>query len=227
MTDNHGYAFGWVGQGDAADWYKFNIDDENSSIRYGFLLYQQTARSANMKLYRIEDGALKNEIELDSKIDNSAILGTGDYALEIRSADNGNGKKNTVYDLEMMAFDINNEDDNWGDGAQNLVFHEWGATYVEDWVGFGDAKDWFNIKITDADRYQFDLYADKYKYANMNLYDVDELGNLGKRIKFDSDSATYLADGNYALEISSADNGKGKKNTGYGLFISPYGGGIS
>lgn len=115
-----------------------------------------------------------------------------------------------------------------GGSAQNLVFDE-GVACVKDWVGYGDARDWFSIEINDAaDKYYFDLWNTvNDKYVKMKLYNVDEFGKLGKGIKLGSDSGVDLADGNYALEISSADNGKGKKNTSYELFISPYGGGIS
>ncbi|MFA6999169.1 MAG: hypothetical protein WC198_08430, partial [Victivallaceae bacterium] len=89
-----------------------------------------------------------------------------------------------------------------------------------DWVGFGDAVDWFRFSL-DADAIcNLDLQLDVAGAAKMTLYSSDSLYSQVSKLGFTRFNDLDLAAGYYAVQIFSSDMGKGKKNTGYDLNIA-------
>ncbi|MDD5664514.1 MAG: hypothetical protein PHT71_09685, partial [Victivallaceae bacterium] len=128
--------------------------------------------------------------------------------------------QNAAYEIDITGevFETNNTDNNWGDaGIQELVA---GEPAISDWVGFGDAVDWFRFRL-DADAIcNLDLQLDVAGAAKMTLYSSDSLYSQVSKLGFTRFNDLDLAAGYYAVQIFSSDMGKGKKNTGYDLNIA-------
>ena len=93
---------GWVGAGDACDFYRVEMDSAGSLS----LALSELENGARVRLYeQREDGTLA---QLDSRavraaagLDHTLALTAGSYLVEIASLDNGSGLYNTAYSLTM------------------------------------------------------------------------------------------------------------------------------
>ncbi len=101
---------------------------------------------------------------------------------------------------------------------------DFSAGLSKEWVGFGDAVDFFQFDLSSeqAGNYGFNLDSDIDKYAALTLYKVTK-DKSGKDVltqqRTNRDGTFQLGEGEYALKVASVDNGKGVKNTGYDLSI--------
>lgn len=93
-----GVAQEWVGYGDAADCYRFEIDPAGVG-NYRFDLWTEVSGAAKMTLCRVEVKNGKSSLKKLASPNGDYSLGAGEYVLEIRSADNGGGNANTMYSL--------------------------------------------------------------------------------------------------------------------------------
>ncbi|MPN35438.1 hypothetical protein SDC9_182936 [bioreactor metagenome] len=89
-----------------------------------------------------------------------------------------------------------------------------------EYVGLGDARDWFRFELAGAGALDLALQPEVAKAARMTLYVYDETRQGLRKLRSGSDwSDLDLAAGRYFLEVVSADQGKGKKNTEYGIAV--------
>ncbi|MBQ5665218.1 MAG: VCBS repeat-containing protein, partial [Akkermansia sp.] len=92
----------WVGSGDALDYYKFNFSQEGTLS----LCLSELENHAKVKLFSVlEDGSysqlMSTTVRANRGLDQELSLLAGDYYLEISSYDNGAGRYNTTYALEL------------------------------------------------------------------------------------------------------------------------------
>ncbi len=217
----------WVGFSDAVDYRKLNL---TSSGSYDFKISDATSW-VSMTVYLAYDywgaGGANNALwslgtvtigSGTGSINNLLLDASKDYYLKVNAPYHDYGIYNTEYKVEVTGNTANNADDNWDDiGVQILTV---GDPKIEDWVGFKDARDWFRFNIGTTGDYKLDLELDMAQYANMKLYKVNGDNSRGNEVALDANNVALLADGNYALEISSLDEGQGGWNTGYQLGLT-------
>jgi hypothetical protein len=232
-----GFAGEWVGFGDTWDYRKLELTDSGS---YNFTI-SELDNAAKVTIYEVVTNSkgvqsLKQlkSITVTPKTDKLGVVtnsgtiagilldSSKEYYLQVQST--GAAKAlNTDYDIGITGTVFDNQynhvaNNTWG--AAEVGTLDLAAGIADDWVGFGDAADWFKFSIADGENgaYGFNLELDVLKAAKLTLYSVDANGKL-KTVKLGTNGVANLAAGNYALAITSADSGKGKQNTGYDLTV--------
>ncbi len=91
----------WVGAGDALDYYRFEVTQAGTLS----LSLSELEKNATLRLYHATDGGNKqlvnNTVRASRGLDTELDLATGTYFLEISSYDNGAGRYNSTYALEL------------------------------------------------------------------------------------------------------------------------------
>ena len=226
-------ADGFVGFGDAQDVYTFTL---NNAGTFDFSLTGLDAKTKIALYYEYESKGVtkyKKVKSVNSKYDkmkekssawlNDILLDTDTYYIEIVSGDNGKGKQNTDYNLNVH--------ENYFPEATNDNSFELAAAYdlngagAAGFVGFGDAYDYYTFDVANAGMFDFSLLGDD-KNAKLTVYAYDETKDKYKKLKNKSlkNGVAAIDDllldvGTYYIEIVSSDKGKGKKNTDYTLNI--------
>ncbi len=215
----------WVGFGDAVDYRKLKV---TVSGQYDFTLkgLENAARltvwldAGNGKLKKVKNLNVSGASET---LGGLLLDASKSYYLSVQAPKAARGV-NTGYDLAVSGTLFNHAknrvaNDFWGDSGVETLDLARGIR--DEWVGFGDAADFyrFDLAAAGAGEYGFRLtgLADE-KFAKLTLYRVEE-GRLAA-VKLDRDGLAYLGEGEYTLKIASADSGKGKKNTAYGVAVS-------
>ena len=93
---------GWVGAGDAVDYYRFLLQDAAELT----LALDELEAAVNVKLLQVQrDGSLtqvmSRSVKASSGLDRTLSLTSGTYFVEIASYDNGAGRYNSTYALEL------------------------------------------------------------------------------------------------------------------------------
>ena len=212
---------GWVGLGDSIDYYRIDPD------RAGTLFVSVTGLSAKVKvtLYRADGKKIKSvSLSKDSSdVFKGGYLLDGAAYLSIESGDNGKGKQNTSYTLDIRDnyFPVPT-DNNSTEAADTVAFAPDGSASVAGWVGFGDASDFYRIDPGRAGTLFVSVTGLSAK-VKVTLYRAD--GKKIKSVSLSKDS-TDVFKGGYLLEnaaylaVESGDKGKGKQNTAYNLTIN-------
>lgn len=100
-----GTARGWVGFGDAVDYYRFTLTQGGV---HDFALAAEKGKAA-LTIYREDADGVKTVRKIQAgKAVAGLELGQGTYYLQVQSADKGKGKKNTDYEVlsDLTAFDL-------------------------------------------------------------------------------------------------------------------------
>ncbi len=225
----------WVGAGDALDVYYFEVDE---TCTFNLLL-GDLEKNAKVKLYYDNgDGTLGNyltrTVRAASGLNYSETLEKGVYYLEIASYDNGGGRYNTSYTLELekvvdgtatrleLASTSPITDNNTMDSATQLEMVSSADAVISSWVGAGDALDFYSFNVAQEGTLSLCL-SELEKNTKVYLYQQDAEGNTMQagywsvRANRGLDTELQLEAGNYFLEIASYDNGAGRYNTTYAL----------
>ncbi len=223
-------ASGWVGFGDPQDVYQFDVA---AAAEVDFAL-TGLSTDAFLTIYKQVNGKYKiiKKTRSITDGDTRSILANidriqldeGTYYLEVMSADKGKGKCNTDYDLNATttSYPLATANNTWED-----------ATFVppelnldDGFVGFGDPCDFYKFQVNDLAEYDFALKGTD-KNARLILYYWDDNRNKLKKLANctlkDGEAninGVNLDAGLYYVEVLSADNGNGKKNTVYDLNIT-------
>jgi autotransporter passenger strand-loop-strand repeat protein len=221
----------YVGIGDACDMYCFDVDaagefdfaltELDSKTRLGIYKYDSVkdkykrVKSANAKLNKMTMKA--------SAILNNIMLDESTYYLEVLSGDKGKGKFNTDYTLDITPdYFPDMTDNNTWQQATDIV----PDVNLNDFVGFGDARDYYKFQVNDLTAFDFDFAGDN-KNAKLTVYGWNT--KKGKLKKMKSVKLKYgeahidnlnLDAGLYYVEVLSSDKGRGKYNTEYDLDIT-------
>jgi len=229
----------WVGFGDKIDCRKLDIAVSGT---YNFDL-SGLQNALKLTVYTVNaKGTLQKvkSITVSPKFDKSGNIisgGTGalngllltatqPYYLAVEATKAAKGANSEyVLDIGGTRFDnINNNvaNNNWSDAgvaALDLVNGLSG-----EWVGYGDAVDFYQFELTGgaAKSCRFTLDAAVDKSAVMTIYQLTQKNGVDvlKQLKADKNGYLYLSDGEYAVKIASADNGRGLKNTDYSIAVT-------
>jgi len=189
-----------------------------------------------VKVYAANQKTVVKSLSISSKDELGELaffLESGDYYISITP------KKSSVvssYDatLEVDAVNCNNSDDTPGT-ATALTFTAGTVTAGADWVGFGDAIDYYSFTIasdsaegTTAGDYTFSLADFTSGNAVITVYVEDANGNLKKlksitvTDKTSELTLTNLLNGDYYVSVSSASATKASsaKNSDYTLTVT-------
>ena len=235
----------WVGFGDAADYYMFTTNG-NGAITVDFNMQQQsTNTNYKVTLYSLTNGKTKQlksvtikgslgSVENIFKNDVLALAGT--YYLVVESGDKGKGKQNGYYDFVINDdyFPAASANNSFGTAEQiALNAAGSGSSAKNQWVGFGDAADYYMFPTTEngAISIHFNMQQQStntnYKVTLYSLTDgktkqlksVTLKGSLGSVENIFKNDVLALA-GTYYLVVESGDKGKGKQNGYYDFTIN-------
>lgn len=243
----------WVGLDDVLDYKEITLSDAGkysfeltATDKTKFTVYQLIQnKNGTYKLKSLQNTTLKydkNEAVYSAET-KGLLLDAGTYYLCMTST---NAKTGAIADYTVISGDNtifsesqNGHNDDWQDMKTNggnsefigsANYDENGNVAIENWVGFGDASDYFKIDIADAGKYNFELSADgKTKFTVYQLiqnkngtYKLKSLQNT--TLKYDKNSENYqavskdlwLADGTYYISMTSTDAKKGG-NSAYSI----------
>ncbi len=236
----------WVGFGDSIDFQRIVFDAAGS---YSFRISGLEGK-AKLTVWEYNDkGQLKSlkNISVTPKMDkngnwsvqsgeiSSLLLEAGKEYFVSVEATNWKKGEGSGYDVTVSGEVFNNPgnallNSTWD--AADVRSITPGTTVADEWVGYGDANDFFSLTLgaDDAGSYLFRLStsAGLNGNATLNVYQKQDDGkggfklkSVGKFTNTKSDSITLdLESGDYFVEVMSADKGKGKKNTDYDLDVT-------
>ena len=214
----------YVGKRDGYDYYQFDAENAGS---FDFALVGLSAK-VRMCLYEQVGGTYKKVKGIKSKKSSyiamdDILLESGTYYLEIMSEDEGAGRYNTDYSLEITPsyFPDATANNSWRRAAELTP-----DVQVEGFVGFGDVSDFYKFEVDSLTSFDIDLTGSG-KNAKLNVYEWNEArGKLkklkGAKLKYGEAAIENLNldSGLYYVEVLSSDKGKGKYNTEYELDIT-------
>ena len=236
----------WVGFGDSIDFQRIVFDAAGS---YSFRISGLEGK-AKLTVWEYNDkGQLKSlkNISVTPKMDkngnwsvqsgeiSSLLLEAGKEYFVSVEATNWKKGEGSGYDVTVSGEVFNNPgnallNSTWD--AADVRSITPGTTVADEWVGYGDANDFFSLTLgaDDAGSYLFRLSTSTGLNGNatLNVYQKQDDGkggfklkSVGKFTNTKSDSITLdLESGDYFVEVMSADKGKGKKNTDYDLDVT-------
>ncbi len=241
----------YVGIGDASDFYTFDVTSAGEfdfaltdlDAKAKLCLYQKIDVNGLVKYKKVKNATAKlNKLTGETMAAfGDVLLGVGTYYVEVASGDNGKGKFNTDYTLDITPdyFPAKSEDEldfKTGIGVAADIELVDNQALISGWVGFGDPQDVYCLNLDKPSGFSLQLDNLSSK-AVVNIYEEDySKGYLVYRrvksvsAKYDKiQNETYavineipLAAGTYYIEVLSGDQGKGKCNTGYDLLIESY-----
>ena len=217
---------GWVGYQDGYDYYKLMATGPGSfSISINGV---DPDKKLKVSLYDANQKKIKTwSVKGSDMLFFDKELLTGQTYLVVESGDKGKGKQNSDYSISVAVneyFPKGDTGNNELAAARTVNFDSATGTAAlsNEWVGYGDAKDFFAFELDSASKVDLDLnYYNKDlrfgKDVKINLYDMA----TGKKIKLD-DALTSVdileANTKYAVSVEIANE---KKHwTGYDLAIS-------
>ena len=168
----------WVGFGDAADYYMFTTNG-NGAITVDFNMQQQsTNTNYKVTLYSLTNGKTKQlksvtlkgslgSVENIFKNDVLALAGT--YYLVVESGDKGKGKQNGYYDFVINDdyFPAASANNSFGTAEQiALNAAGSGSSAKNQWVGFGDAADYYMFTTTENGAISIDFNMQQDQHHN-------------------------------------------------------------
>ena len=214
---------GWVGFGDATNYYQFTTTKAGS---FDFALGGGAGASAKLTLYSLSKGKLAQFKSVTMKKDGTAgiddvLLTAGTWYAAVDSADKGKGIANTDYALNVSGSYFP-EDTVGNTQAGAAVIGELADKVIVElpgWVGFGDPADYYQLTLTNNGTLNLNLTG---LSSDANLTLLDNKGKVLKTSanrKFDSEAiSTALLAGDYFVKVAPADGGKGTiNNTHYTL----------
>lgn len=225
----------WVGFGDSVDWIRINITTPGY---YNFSI-QNLQNKVKMSVYTISGTGKKKSLGSISytptkgsstTLKKPLLLDRGTYYIAVEAPSWKSGK-NTDYALGSMAGELFVKADDGSNNtrvtAQEILLEDGGVR--DDWVGFGDSEDhfFFVVPAERNDKYTFSFNGDKgMATLKITLYNGKSYKTLdtlktGESTVLDFDRLKVQTGDRIYLEISSADHGKGKKNTDYDVLITP------
>ncbi|MDR0932212.1 MAG: hypothetical protein LBM70_04230 [Victivallales bacterium] len=212
---------GWVGFGDASDTYL---------LRAGAGAYSVSINGVSAKLkVTLRDATTGKKVKSWSVSEPNKLLLDhsllkGNTYLEVKASDNGKGKQNSDYSVSIVANEVFPKATNNNDLASATSVNFGKATFAtmqDEWVGYGDAADFFSFQLDSASRVDLNLnlYNRAYqvgKDVKVKFYNVA----TGKTVKLDAGLTTLdtLEAGKYAVSVSISK--PEKKWTGYDLNIT-------
>ncbi len=231
QPDSTAEVSGWVGVGDPTDIHMFETDapgrinlvlgDVESKLKISvYNSRRQLVKSITVS----KDGEYLSDLLID-----------GDFYIQVSSGDGGK-KLNSTYSLTVQAafFPTETQPNNTLSSATDLrspggaggalasgVVTPWDGAQaiVDDWVGYGDAADYFEFEMTEAGRIDFDLDLDEANFKVGKQVKITLFDEAGKKLKLSSDLISgELAVGKYCVAIETSNDKK--YSTGYRLDMS-------
>ena len=196
---------GWVGIGDVSDVFKFT---NNSGAGTSFEVKGVTGK-LKLTIYNANRKKVKSVTVSKNGTFLANTLVDGDFYVEVASADKGK-KQHSNFDITLNAniFPVDaspNDSFSHADAAAQKLA---ATNQIADWVGFGDICDMFKFTNSSGASTSFEVKGVTGK-LKLTIYDANR-----KKIKSVtvSKDGTYLAgtliDGNFYVEVASADKGK-------------------
>ena len=220
-----GNANGWVGLGDSIDYYRIDPD------RAGQVFVGVSGLTAKVKvtLYRADGKKLKSVTlskDNGNVFKNGLLLDKEAVYLSVESGDKGKGKQNTGYTLTVDdRYFPAASDDNSRDKAAKLPLDQDGNGAGTNWVGMGDAIDYYRIDPAAAGRVYIGI-GNLTAKVKVTLYRAD--GKKIKSVSLSKDNADIFKGGLLLdreavyLSVESGDKGKGKQNSDYTLTVNDH-----
>ena len=220
-----GNANGWVGLGDSIDYYRIDPD------RAGQVFVGVSGLTAKVKvtLYRADGKKLKSVTlskDNGNVFKNGLLLDKEAVYLSVESGDKGKGKQNTGYTLTVDdRYFPAASDDNSRDKAAKLPLDQDGNGAGTNWVGMGDAVDYYRIDPNRAGQVFIGVSGLTAK-VKVTLYRAD--GKKLKSVSLSKDNADIFKGGLLLdreavyLSVESGDKGKGKQNSDYTLTVNDH-----
>ena len=220
-----GNANGWVGLGDSIDYYRIDPD------RAGQVFIGVSGLTAKVKvtLYRADGKKLKSVTlskDNGNVFKNGLLLDKEAVYLSVESGDKGKGKQNTGYTLTVDdRYFPAASDDNSRDKAAKLPLDQDGNGAGTNWVGMGDAIDYYRIDPAAAGRVYIGI-GNLTAKVKVTLYRAD--GKKLKSVSLSKDNADIFKGGLLLdreavyLSVESGDKGKGKQNSDYTLTVNDH-----
>ncbi|MCQ2378406.1 MAG: fibronectin type III domain-containing protein [Victivallaceae bacterium] len=225
----------WVGYGDAVDYVKFSIGDA-AKLAFTLKAFGDHDKTV-LSLYKLQKSGSKYSLKELTAVSVAAKssgksastkalqLAKGTYYIAVKSPDAAKGASST-YSVVLKSGskfyddpDNVNLDDTWQKAAANQDSHEiskGSSLGINDWVGFGNASDFWKIDLAKNGKLQID-FDDKstwsaYKNKHIDLKLLDGNGNA---LELSLNSANQVvskkslsSNGNYYLGIGSTDTAK-------------------
>ncbi len=214
--DENGYGktTGWVGYGDAVDYYKLG----SAAAGTLDLSISGLTGKVTVALYD-ENGKKLKSVSVSKDTENifkDVLIPNGAY-VTVTSGDNGKGKENTEYELVVKDdyFPAATPNDDF-DSAKKIEIAEDGSLVFSDWVGYGDATDVYLIDAANAGMLDYLKISHLEGSVKVEVYDLN--GKKLKSVSVKNDGNILdeiLVPGDFYITVTSGDNGKGKQNTGY------------
>ncbi len=229
----------WVGFGDAIDFqrvifeadgnYTFKIDGVDGKVKLTVWGYDAKGNLKALKTLSVTPKGDNVSAEL-----NPLLLEAGKEYFVSVEATNWKKGEGTDYNVTVSGDVFNNPGNSLANStwdAADVRALTPGVTVANEWVGFGDANDFHSLTVAagETGAYTFRLSTSEglNGLATVTVYQkLDDgkggykLKSLGKFTNSKADSTTLeLGDGEYFVDVMSADKGKGKKNTDYSLEV--------
>lgn len=223
----------WVGVGDLIDWFRIDITTP------GYYNFSMTGieNQARMTFCTVsESGKVKKRASVtlnptktsSAMLKDPLLLDRGTYYLTMEAV---KGKKglNTDYSLSAVAGELFTRADNgWNNdisGAGKISVSE---GIPDDWVGFGDPVDYFYfVSGENTKKYTVSFQAETgmadlqvFTFRGKSRKTLAKIG-ANESAELDMEKLKIPANSEIFLEITSADGGKGEKNTAYSLTVTP------
>ena len=187
----------------------------NTALEAKFKVYIYVQSEKNGKFTRVKTLTVNaGEYDTDKIIlDKLAIK--NNFYVQIVSWDNGKGKHNTEYSLDL-SFDA------FEDHTQKCDIIEVDGDPIREWVGYRAGEHRYLLQIDSDDLYAVRLQGDVGE-AVLKVCTIT--GKVVKKMAIQSDGTAcidniYLESNNYFIVVESKDKGKGKNNTDYTLSVS-------
>lgn len=226
----------WVGAGDAADHYRLEMTEAgNLTLKLSHL-----DQNVWVRVYQDRgNGRYTRKLNTTAKAIDGLVhtlsLTAGTYVVEIASYDNGAGRYDSSYALELEK-EVNGEKrrfvvvdenspityNNSVEAATQLELVSSIDASIDSWVGAGDALDYYRLEMTEAGRLNISL-SNLENNARLRVYQDNGTGSLTRKLNADVkvasglDRALSLTAGTYFIEVASYDNGAGRYNSTYSL----------
>ena len=226
----------WVGAGDARDHYRLEMTEAGKlTIKLSSL-----DKNASVTLYQDRgNGVYQRKYSATAKVVGGLLrtlsLSAGTYIVEVSTYDNGAGRYDTSYALELetqqgdetkrfvvMGDNPNITYNNTMSAATQLELVSDTDAAISSWVGTGDALDFYRLEMAETGRLSINL-SELEKNTKISVYQDRGNGKYIRRLNAVAnaesglDQTLSLTAGTYFVEIASYDNGAGRYNSSYTL----------
>ena len=186
-----------------------------TSVDAGYRVYIYVQSDRNDKYALVKSLAVKaGEYTADSVILSNLAIKNNFY-VQIVAWDNGKGKHNTEYSLDL-SFDA------FEDNKQKCDVLEVDGGQVQEWIGHRNTSHSYIVQIEDDDLYAVRLQGDAGE-AVLKICTIN--GKVIKKMQIQKDGTAfidnvYLESSNYLVVVEAKDRGNGIYNTDYTLSVS-------